>query len=112
MCMTKATAAKFVTISRIFRNGWKGSITRQTYDTFIRNFAGVQQDVPSWDTFKRYMMAGKLLQVANGCTVSHTYVVTDYDEGTEHWGFYQSHYYRFNRRHQMPTTVEGWMAIA
>lgn len=109
--MTKTTAEKFETISCIFRNGWKGSITRKTYNTFIRRFAGVEQNVPSWDTFKRYMIGGKLMQVANGYTIPTTYVVTDYDEGTEHWDVFQSRYYRFNRRRRMPRTAEEWQAI-
>lgn len=110
MCMNKATAEKMLTLGKVLRC-WRGSINRDKYNDLILNFAGERQNVPSWDTAKKYLQAAHLIQKSNAYTISHAYVVTDYDEGTEHWDVYRSHYYTINRKKDIPTTVEAWQAL-
>lgn len=110
MCMNKTTAEKMLTLCKVLRY-WQGSITRDKYNTLILNFAGERQNVPSWDTAKKYLQAAHLIQRSNAYTIEHAFVVTDYDEGTEHWEVYHSSYYTINRRKSMPSTVEGWQEL-
>lgn len=108
--MNKATAEKMVTLSKVLRC-WQGSITREKYENLILNFAGERQNVPTFDTAKRYLLAAHLIQRSNQYTKAHAFVVSDYDEGTEHWDVYHSHYYTINRRKAMPSTVEAWQQL-